>query len=513
MRHVGKIEISGLAVLAALSIGSAQAQKSKDTLRVPMNEALQNVSPYYTSHPGNYLFSGVYEGFVEFNPRTGKMETSLAKDFRRPEPGVLEFDLREDAVFHSGKKFDADDVVSMISWLKDPTTKLRHLEDTDFIVRAEKLGPYKVRLYMTKPVAMDLSALAYSVKFYDSTIHSKLADRSEYDRNIMVGTGPYKIAQRDVNKGTIAVKVPSYVGAAWKAPKIGAIHGLAIPDEQTRVASLITGTVDVLGDVGADQLEHLKQDPRLKQTASPGMPIYYLQLDAIGRSGRKELMDPRVRKAIFMGIDRESIIKALIAGREMAEAPDVFCHMMRQIGCAHTLSYPKYDPAGAKKLLAEAGYPNGFELLIDSSPPEVKEVGEAIAGQLYKIGIRARHQPLINAVYRDWQRDGKLEAHVAPWTMAPDVARSLNRFFTLGGQTDMFNDKLLANLRIQGSEELDPVRRAAIHAKLYDRVIEESYILPITTVPSVFVHTNEVIYDPGAINGFGADLWDFSWSN
>jgi peptide/nickel transport system substrate-binding protein len=242
------------------------------------------------------------------------------------------------------------------------------------------------------------------------------------------------------------------------------------------------------------------------------MQIYYLQMDAVGRSGRKELTDPRVRKAIFMAIDREGIIKALMPGAEMAEAPDVFCHMGRQIGCAHTKSYPKYDPDGARKLLAEAGYPNGFELIVDSSPPEVKAIGEAIAGQLYKIGITARHMPLVNNVYRDWQRDGKLEAHVAPWTMAPDVARALNRFFTLGGQTDMFNDKVLADLRLQGVEELDPEKRAAIYAKLFDRVIEQSYILPLSSVPNVFVHSREVSLNPGAINGWGADLWDFSWN-
>ncbi len=512
MKRIGKIATGGLAVLIACAAGNAFAQKSKDTLRVPLSEPMQAISPYYTSHPGNYLFNGVFEGFVEFNPRTGKIEPSLAKEYRRPEPGVLEFDLREDVTFHSGKKFDADDVVAMISWLRDPATKLRHTEDTDFIARAEKLGPHKVRLYMTKPVATDLSSLAYSVKFYDSVIHAKLADRSEYDRNIMVGTGPYKITQRDVNKGTIATKFPGYVGAAWKAPHIGTIHGLSIPDDQTRIANLLTGAVDVVGDLSADQLDNLKKDARFKLTASPGMQIYYLQMDAIGRSGRKELTDPRVRKAIFMAIDREGIIKALMPGADMAEAPDVFCHMTRQIGCVHTASYPKYDPEGAKKLLAEAGYPNGFELIVDSSPPEVKDIGEAIAGQLYKVGIRARHQPLITAVYRDWQRDGKLEAHVAPWTMAPDVARSLNRFFTLGGQTDAFGDKMLADLRIQGSEELDPDKRAGIYAKLYDRVIEQSYILPISSVPNVFVHSREVAFNPGAINGWGADLWDFSWN-
>jgi peptide/nickel transport system substrate-binding protein len=267
----------------------------------------------------------------------------------------------------------------------------------------------------------------------------------------------------------------------------------------------------VISDISADQIRNLKKDPRFKLTASPGMPIYYLQLDAIGRSGRKELTDPRVRKAIFMAIDREALIKAFVPGSEIAQAPDVFCHMNKQIGCAHTKSYPKFDPEGAKKLLAEAGYPNGFDLIVDSSPPEVNEIGQAIAGQLYKIGIRARHQPLINAVYRDWQRDGKLEAHVAPWTMAPDVARALNRFFTLGGQTDMFNDRMLADLRLQGAEELDPEKRAALYSKLYDRVIEQSYILPLTTVPNVFAHSTEVSYNPGAINGFGADLWDFSW--
>jgi peptide/nickel transport system substrate-binding protein len=289
---------------------------------------------------------------------------------------------------------------------------------------------------------------------------------------------------------------------------------MTIPDEQTRTANFLTDNVDLVTELTVDQIADLRTNPKYKFTASPGMQIYYLQLDAIGKSGRKELGDPRVRKAIFMAVDREALIKAMMPAPDIAKAPAVFCHEVDivQIGCVHSKTYAPYDPAGARKLLAEAGYPNGFELIVDSSPPEVKMIGEALTGMLTRIGIKARHMPLPSAVYRDWQRDGKLEAHIAPWTMAPDVSRSLNRFFTLGGQTDMFGDKMLADLRIAGERETDPEKRRALYSKLYDRVIDESLMLPITTVPNVFVHSADLKINPGSINGWGLDLYDFSWN-
>jgi len=194
----------------------------------------------------------------------------------------------------------------------------------------------------------------------------------------------------------------------------------------------------------------------------------------------------------------------------LAVPPTAFC-IKGQIGCVHTKSLPPYDPEGAKKLLAEAGYPDGFEVIVDSTPPKVKALGEVVAGQLAKIGLKARHQPLPTPVYRQWQRDGKLEAHIAPWTNQFDVGRTVNRYFS-PGQTDMFADQTLDAWRIQASKETDPAKRDAIYSQFYDRVNEQSYILPITTVPFVYVHSKDLRIRPGALTQWGAEASDFSWA-
>jgi peptide/nickel transport system substrate-binding protein len=238
--------------------------------------------------------------------------------------------------------------------------------------------------------------------------------------------------------------------------------------------------------------------------------LFYLAMDSVGRSGNKALSDIRVRRAISMAVDRDAIIKHIVPGGHVAQKLDADC-FKTTIACSYTVAAPKYDPAGAKKLLAEAGYPDGFDLQYMVYTPN-KGIGEAIAGDLRKVGIRASIQLAEISLYRRLQGDGKLQA----WSVAfstgsnPDAG---NIFSVLFGDAVMgyYNDEVITDAMKRGEAEFDADKRKAIYQRAFDRINEMHYHMPITSIPTVFVHTKDIKINPGTLSADKVYLTDIEW--
>jgi peptide/nickel transport system substrate-binding protein len=221
------------------------------------------------------------------------------------------------------------------------------------------------------------------------------------------------------------------------------------------------------------------------------------------------MTDERVRKAFIMAIDREKIVRALVPGGDKA-------YMMRSIclptmnGCAPTTDPLKYDPEGAKKLLAEAGYPNGFDLQIDAFEP-VKYVAEAITGDLRKVGIRASVQPLNSTVYVKKRGEGEFTAFVGnyPTGTHPDMATMWDFFFA--GNRDYWKDSVIDKVYADGNLEFDDAKRAQLYTPGLNRVNEKAFILPISEMPMLWAHSKDVKVSENTLSASSPVLGDFSW--
>ena len=146
---------------AMLSALPALAQKSKDTLRLGLNDPFVILSPYQGGGDEASNFTrGVYETLLVFDERNKKWIPSLAKSWARIDNRTLEFELREGIAFHNGSKFDADDVVNMVDYLKHPDSQINFKQRFLLIEKAEKLGAYKVRIVFADPIATDMANLA-----------------------------------------------------------------------------------------------------------------------------------------------------------------------------------------------------------------------------------------------------------------------------------------------------------------------------------------------------------------
>ena len=505
--------ILGLAAAALCAGGApALAQKSKDEMRVAINDMFNTVDPYVLPHDEGGSFNRtVYSPLIAYVEREKKYVPMIAKSWKVVEPGVYEFELRDDITFHSGNKLTADDIVHTFNFFADPAVKIRFKARYDWLQPVEKLGEHKVRIRAKQPQADDLSKLAYRMRVYDSKIHQALGLEKfgDYGRLSASGTGPYRMVSIDRSKAVL--EKFDNAKDAYQRAAVKRYIGTHMPDEQTQVAQILTGGVDALRNVSTDNAKSLSANPELRVHNMPSGDLIYITLDAAGRSANKVMTDQRVRRAMIMAIDRDNLIKHIIPGDGTAEKPKGMCFDWTK-DCNYSVPMPGYDPAGAKKLLAEAGFANGFDVVLDGHEP-IRQVAEAVAGELRKVGILATVQPLPLLVYVKKRGDGEFTMFTGfyPTSATPEMGNLMDFFF--GQDRDYYKDDLLLKVMNEANREFDDAKRQAMFRLAIDRVNEKSYFLPFSSLPTAYATTKDVKIMPDAFSYAGVYLNDVVWAD
>ena len=505
--------VIALAAASFLLASPAFAQKSKDTLRIAINDPFSTLDSYhFPQDEVGYFVRAMYGTLIGFNEHTGKFVPQLAKAWRRIDPTTLEFDLRDDVVFHSGNKFTSADVKTTIDYLRNPKVKIRFKQRYAWVKEVIPMGPHKVRIVGKKPQATDLSSVAYRFRMYDGKIHDSLKtlpEKASYGRVSASSTGPYKMVFLDRSKGLKMERFDKWYGSKYNRAPIKTIHGIWMPERQAQLAQLFTGGVDALRNVTADNEKALRGRPGIVVTPSESKSIMYMTMDAAGRSANKAMTDIRVRQAMIKAINRQALVDNFIAGGVAAELPKSIC-FKSTTGCEPTTAPLAYDPAGAKKLLAEAGFANGFDLQLDVFNP-IREIAEAVSGDLQKVGIRVKLNPMPLSVYVKKRGRGEFTAFVGyyPTSAQPDVDNMLNFFF--GANRDYYKDPIFLAARSAGSTEFNVRKRTAHYTAALDQVNKKSYIFPISELPIVFVHSDKVRLEKNLLSAGERRINDFFW--
>lgn len=501
------IALSGVLLTAP----AAQADKKSDSLRIAFHDPISMIDIIYDPKPETQFTSNlVFDTLLYFDDWKQEFKPLLAESWKRIDAKTWEFKLRQDVKFHDGSAFDADDVVYTINWVANPKVRFRIKSRFLWIAGADKIDQYTVRVRTKRPAAGGLMRLAKSTPIFPSDVHGALKRKSAFGKK-PVGTGPYRATQVDPNKGIVVVRNAAYRhgGDAKPAGRIERIEIRHIPDVQTQIAELLTGRLDMVHGVPKDQTDALTADPRFEVTYSPGLFIYYISIDAAGRSGKAELRNIKVRKAIMHAVNRTAIRENLIPGGAKAPVADALCFRFQR-GCDFTTKPPAFDPAAAKKLLAEAGLANGFPVVLTSTAP--REIVEAIAGNLRAVGIEASVDKLTFGAYRKKQRAGKIQILVNPWSSGglADVESTVGFFFAKSARNST-GDPELTRLARGVSSSFDEAKRRAISRTLFDRVNQQHYIMPVTARPTAFLHAKGLEIKTGALDTFGAYGFRMRW--
>jgi peptide/nickel transport system substrate-binding protein len=234
-----------------------------------------------------------------------------------------------------------------------------------------------------------------------------------------------------------------------------------------------------------------------------------MTMDSVNRSGNAALSNQKVRQAIVQAIDRGLVAGSVLPGSEVVHVLDAPC-LPVQAGCVVSRKPYPYDPAAAKKLLAEAGYADGFDVEI-TAVSITRAFAEAISGELRKVGIRASIDPVTVGTYREKQRAGKTQ--LLAWAWNPqvfDVASTVALYFEPGPR-DFYRDSIIEKLRQESLVTIDPEKRSDIFRQLWDRMNEQAYILPLASRPSVLIHNKDLVVPAGSFNAWGANLYELSW--
>ncbi len=340
----------------------------------------------------------VYDRLVVFDANV-KLRPALATAWTRKDPTTWVLTLRSGVKFHNGEPFDASVAVWNLNRAKThPKSEFKAYANP--VVEARALSPTTLELRTNGP-APDLLTNLIQIMMLPPKYVEEKGDQV-VARN-PVGTGPYRFVEWVKDDRVVLEANPDYWGGA---PAIGRVVFKPIPEDATRAAALVTGEVDVVWGVAVQDVPRIRASPNLMVLRGLTQRVIYLSFDMFRKTdspgvgaGPNPFADVRVRRALYHAVDIDGVIKAVMGG---SGAPATQFVTSPIYGYNPAVKRLAYDPARAKALLAEAGYPNGFTARLDC--PNDRYVNdaalcEAAAGQLSKVGLRITPNAVPKAVF------------------------------------------------------------------------------------------------------------------
>ncbi len=465
-----------LAVCLCLFQSPALAGKKNDTLHVAFEKELENVDRYYnTAREGIVFARHVYDNLLWRDPETYEYKGLLAKNFKWIDDLTLELELREGVNFHNGQEMTADDVVYTLNHAIDPESKVLTRSYVNWMKSVEKLGPYTVRIHLVKPFPAAFEYLSGANPIYPKDYYKELGPKGFGLKP--VGSGPYKCVELEPGKKYVLVKNEDYFKDSPKGqPAIGKIIWRTIPEINTKVAELMTGGLDWIWLIPRDQAEKLAGVPNVTVVAAETMRVGFLMMDGANRSEKttgeeNPFKDVRVRRAVNHAIDVAAISENLVGGQSRPVPSSCF---PSQFGCTDDVVTYEYDPAKAKTLLAEAGYPDGFECTLHGYRD--RPYAEAMVGYLRDVGIKANLVMMKYSAMRERVRAGKAQLVFQTWGSYSinDISAMVSYFFTFE-PIDLARDPQVRDWINQGDTSIDPEERKAAYKKALQRIADQAY--------------------------------------
>jgi peptide/nickel transport system substrate-binding protein len=410
-----------------------------------------------------WVLYGLHDALVK--PMPGNLMTpSLAESWTvSADQRVYEFKLREGLKFHNGDPFTAEDV--KFSFERAKGSKLLKEKVREVSVA----GPHRVRFVLHEPWPDFMTFYGTLVSGAGWVVPRKYVEKVGDDgfKKHPIGLGPYKFVSHTPG---VELVMEAFEGYWRKMPHVKRLVFKSVPEATTRMAMLKKGEVDVAYLLDAPQAQEVKRDPNLKLAFSGGIGIFWLeffdQWDA-----KSPWHDRRVRLAANYAIDRRAIDEAENLGASKLTGSLI----PRKFEFALPIEPYPYDPAKAKQLLAEAGYPNGFDAGDLHPYPPYFSMGEAIAGYFAAVGIRTRIRTMERVAFISaWRAKQVRGVCVCISALYGNAASRMSEFVPSDGLYARGGDPDIDALYKQQARETDRKKREAllhqIQQLLHERV-------------------------------------------
>jgi len=421
------------------TLAASPLPAAAQTLHVGVSSAATSIDPHYHNlAPNNSLAAQLFDRLVEMDVHQ-RPQPGLAESWKLIAPDTWEFRLRE-AKFQNANPFTADDVVFTLDRVpKVPNSPSSFALYTRSVTSTEVVDPHTIRLH-TNGVFPLLPIYLANVAILNRAASQGMETADFNTGKAAIGTGPFRLAAYRPGDRVELERNDAFWGEkpAWQH-----VTWRFIANDAGRTAALLAGDVDLIDFVPTEELARLRQNPKIKLWEAVGLRLIFLILDqsrdgpspfVTGPNGEKldrnPLKDRRVREALSTAINRQAIIARVM---EIAAVPSGQFLPPGSFSYVPDLKPPPYDPAGARKLLADAGYSAGLRITLHG--PNDRYVNDA---------------RIIQAVGQMWQRISvQTEVSPMPWTAY--VAQANKQAFSAalfgwGTATAEASDALIAQL-------------------------------------------------------------------
>jgi peptide/nickel transport system substrate-binding protein len=413
--------------------------------------------------------------------RDGKLQPWLATSWKSIDPLTWELTLRRGVKYQNGEPFDARSVKFFYDTMNDPKNISPSKSNHTWVARVDIVDDHTVRVVTREPYPVAPGKFTLTHMFPPDYV-----TKVGYDgyRKKPIGTGPYRLIEyvRDDH-----VTLEAFDGWWAGKPKIKTIVYRPIKEDSARVSGLLAGEIDLAFDVPPELMPLVERAGKTKIKRALSVRTFFLFLNTINAAYPTTKRE--VREAINYAIDRESLNKNILGSTGAPAAwlnPNTF-------GINPALKPIPHDPARAKQLLAQAGYPDGVDLVLDAFQGRFikdKELAEAIAGQLTQAGIRTKVQIHEWGVFakRMWSHQSNPLALLAWVDNVGDPDVQNYRVLQTGGTWSQNSDPGLDELIKAIASEMDPEKRKALIMRQQDYMRQSfpiAYLLQIGIIAGV----------------------------
>jgi peptide/nickel transport system substrate-binding protein len=390
---------TGIAAAVAVTAGlAAAAPADAETFRYAFQGDAQSLDPHALNETFTIGFhSNIYEGLIRRDTELN-IEPALATDWELLSPTHWRFYLREGVTFHNGNTFNADDVIFTFKRIQmdgsdmggkiAPNTEIVKVDDytVDFITAQ----PNPILHYEWQDVfIMDKEWAEANDAVQPTDVTTDADNYAAFNAN---GTGPFKVESRETDVETVLVRNEDW----WDTPQhnLDRVVFTPISQDSTRVAALLSGEVDMAYPIPVQDLRRVDSNPQTETLTGPELRTIFLGMDQMrdellysNVTGKNPFKDVRVREAIYRAIDIQAIKQKIMRGQADPSALMISPFLFK---LSDQFDRPGYDPEKSRQLLADAGYPDGFQVGMDCPNNRYvndESICQAVVAMLAKVGV------------------------------------------------------------------------------------------------------------------------------
>ena len=504
-----------LAVAASVAIGVAPvAPAAAQELKIAVAADVTSIDPHFFNlFPNNNIAEHVFDKLVQMDADS-RMIPGLATSWKALDDRTWEFKLRRGVKFHDGSELTAEDVAFSINRVPTvPNSPGPFSAYTKAITGIDIVDPYTLRFRTAAPHPLMPNDMS-TIYIVSKKVATGATTEDFNSGKAAVGSGRYKFVRYANGDRVEIVRNDGYWG---EKPPFGKVTFRIIKNEPARMAALLSGDVDAIEQPPTADLARLKSDPKFTLTSKISHRVIYFNFDHLARSSpfvtgkdgkpleKNPLTDVRVRRAISKAINRPAIAERVMEGQAIPSGQLV---SEKLFGHNPALKAEAYDPEGAKKLLAEAGYPNGFNLTIHGPAGRYvndEKIVQAVAQMLARVGITAKVETAPMGPYSGRASKQEFSFHMVGWGASTGEAssplRSLlatyNRDKGLGAVNwGRYSNPKVDYLIEQALQQVNDENRSIMLQRATDLTMQDLGIMPIHFQFTMWATKKNVQYTP-----------------